>query len=178
MKKRSWADAGFARAEIEGNDSLVMIDIRLASEPAAASDALALSELAARHGILEGSFVQNDDGSFRAWNCAGEKVAAAEFEAQQGKRVKAYAARYPDGTLARALAEHTARARALRLRLRLAPRRAATPRRPSTRPAPRASRRVRRAAPPVARSPEEPPAGEGGDAPQPVRRSAHERGAR
>ena len=60
MKMRIAADATFAQDGFVINASQVMFEIRIASAPPAGP--LALAELGARHGVLAGSFVQNDDG--------------------------------------------------------------------------------------------------------------------
>lgn len=172
MNIRIRADAEFALDAVVVNASQVMFDIRIASAPAAGP--LALAELGARHGILAGSFVQNDDGSYRTFGYVGEKLPVEEFAARQRKLVKEHVARHPHGGLARALAAHSATARALGLGLPRAAPRPATPRHASTGRTPRAPRRTRCAASRVARSPDEPPNGEGGDAP----RRCDERGAR
>jgi hypothetical protein len=157
-------NAELAPAGFVINASQGMFDIVIA--PAPGSGPLPLAELCAPLGLVAGSYVLSGDGSVRAWNFAGEKLTTEEFEAAQRALVKGHASRHPQGPVARAFAEHNARSRALRLWLPLAPRRATTSPRASTRRAPRAVRRVRRATSALARSPDEPPTGEGGDAPR------------
>ena len=175
MKKRIGAHAAFANADCKGNGSLVMFGpIVVASAPDLGALALGM-----KFGLVPGQCVLHEDGSIKeAWNSAGQGRTAERFTAEQRKMLKDHAARHPHGPVARELAERgerSTRARALRLGLRLAPRRTVT-RHVPTRRAPRQVRRVRRAAPLVARSPDEPPTAEGGDAPR--RGDRRQRGAR